>query len=115
MWGVSQPWPDGIIWFVTILKTFFGFFRDHSFFGVPLDLPFRFVGIGFLYWILRKRVSLVMAFSVCLGILLAKELFDMFAVRALRSIHWPEIADLLDLLSGLAGMAFAESVRKRKS
>lgn len=105
-------WPDWMIWLVSSLKALFHIFRSNDLLGIPLDLVFRFVVIGFVYSLLRGRTTLQRTVLVCLGILLAKEAFDTFAVRSWRKVHWPEFLDLEDVLSGVLGMFAAECARR---
>lgn len=105
-------WPEWMIWLVSSIKTFFHVFRSNDLLGIPLDLVVRFVFIGGVYWFLRGRTTLQRTVLICLGILLAKEAFDTFAVRSWRKVHWPEFLDLEDVLSGVFGMVAAEWARR---
>lgn len=105
-------WPEWMIWLVSSLKAVFHVFRTNTLLGIPLDLVFRFVVIGGVYWFLRGRTTLQRTVLICLGMLLAKEAFDTFAVRSWRKVHWPEFLDFEDVLSGVLGMLAAEWGRR---
>jgi hypothetical protein len=101
-------WPESLVTFVRGVKGIFGAIKASRFWGIPLDLPFRFLVACGLYIVLTSRWSRRKAFLCVFGILIAKEVFDMFAVRAFDRIHWPDPRDFLDVFSGLAGVASAE-------
>ena len=101
-------WPEPLVEFVREIKDVFGAVKASGIGGIPLDLPFRFLLAGGLYLIFASRWSRKRAFLVVLGILISKEIFDIFAVRTLDRIHGPDGGDFLDILSGLVGIAFIE-------
>ena len=47
-------WPDWLVAVIRAVKQGMGFISGHSFMGVALDLPVRFLLIGGLYLILRR-------------------------------------------------------------
>jgi len=103
-------WPDWLIALVTVIKSFFAWFRLRTWMGIPLDLIFRFLFLGGVYWYLRRRSSFATAALVCLCLLLGKEIFDTFAVRSWHKIHWPGFLDFEDVMSGLLGMGVGEGI-----
>jgi hypothetical protein len=101
-------WPESLVEFVRGIKEMFGAVKASAFWGIPLDLPFRFLLAFGLYLAFASRWSRRRAFLCVFGILVAKEFFDMFAVRVIDRIHWPDLGDYLDILSGLVGIACGE-------
>ena len=92
------------------IKEVFAFFTHHYLFGIPLDLPFRFVVLGAGYLLLQRKFSRRGSAAICITVLLFKETFDLFAVQRFPWPKPPDWSDLADVVSGLAGIGFAELI-----
>jgi hypothetical protein len=103
-------WPTSYIAFIHKIKGIFAFFRHHFLFGIPLDLPFRFVLLGTGYLLLQRKFSRGRSASICITVLLLKETFDLFAVQRFPWPKPPDWGDLADVVSGLAGIGVAEII-----
>ncbi len=105
-------WPDWLVHTIHGVKRVFDWFRYRQWLGIPLDLIVRFVLLGIIYFIVRRRSGVRVALLVSLSILLGKEIFDTFTVRSWERIHWPGFLDIEDVMSGLLGMATAEMAHR---
>ena len=94
------------------VKGLFATVESHHIWGIPLDLPFRFFLLAFLYCFAARRWTRARAVGICLVVLVGKEAFDVFAVRSIHRVHWPMADDLLDLLSGFLGMGLGEGLTR---
>ena len=102
---MHPTWPPSLVAAVRKIKNVFASFSHHHVLGIPLDWPLRFVLLGGLYLILHSRLGRWRTALFCVAVLLAKELFDIIAVRDLFHPKPPDRGDLADILSGLAGIA----------
>ncbi len=107
---MSLAWPESLVAAVRGLKSVFAFFSRHRLAGVPLDLPLRFVVMAAGQVWLRRRLGPRQAVLACTAVLLAKEVFDVFAVRDPVHPKSPNWGDVADVVSGLAGIAAAETL-----
>ncbi len=105
-------WSPTAVDFVRGIKHFFGLFSGTQIGGVPLDWPLRFVLLGGLHLLLRRRLPLLRAAAVGLGLLLATESLEIVATRTPGKLYWPDAGDVADLGSGLLGILAAERVRR---
>lgn len=110
--------PPFLINIVHRIKAVFAFFSHHRVLGIPLDWPFRFIFLCGLYLALQSRLGRHRTAFLCVALLLAKELFDIFAVQDFSHPKPPNRGDLADILSGLAGIAASAMIvwiRRRRS
>ncbi len=107
---LAFTWPDGLVCAVRTFKAACAWFSEHTLLGVPLDWPLRAVLVGGLYALLRRRGSRRRAVLICSALLVAKELFDVFATRHPLRPPLPDAGDLADLAAGLVGLLVAESL-----
>ncbi|GMU34993.1 MAG: hypothetical protein AMXMBFR20_28650 [Planctomycetia bacterium] len=109
----ESSWPTWLVNFVHSLRSVFAWFAHHSVLGIPLDWPARFVLIVALYALCRLRLSPRGAAVVAVTVLLAKELFDIFAHLDLFRPRAPDWGDAADIASGLAGLCLARLIDRR--
>lgn len=84
-----------------------------EFMGVPLDWVFHLVGAAIITWLAAALLPRRRVVQLGVGLIIAKELFDVFAKTRLEYIR-PPAADIgLDVASGLAGLALGLWVAKR--
>jgi hypothetical protein len=110
----TYGWPAGLIAAVRAVKNVEAFFSQHALCGIPCDWPLRFVALGAAYRGLRPHCGPRWAASVCVGVLLAKEVFDCFAVLDPWHPRPPDWGDAADVLTGLAGIAAGMIVSRRR-
>lgn len=103
-------WPTNLVNAIHKVKEIFAFFAHHYLFGIPLDLPLRFVVLGGAYLLLQRKFSRKRSAAVCITVLLLKEIFDLFVVRRFPWPKPPNWGDLADVVSGLAGIGVAELI-----
>ncbi|MFA5865307.1 MAG: hypothetical protein WC975_11550 [Phycisphaerae bacterium] len=103
-------WPKSYILVAHKIKNLFAFLTHHYLFGIPLDLPFRFVLLGAGYLLLQRKFSRGRSAAICITVLLIKETFDLFAVQRFPWPKPPNLGDLADVVSGLAGIGVAEII-----
>ena len=105
-------WPEWLVNLVHHIKDIFEWFTLHTWWGIPLDLMFRFLFLGALQWFLRRKQTFAFSALVCLSLLVGKEVFDTFAVRSWHKVHWPDFLDFEDVASGVLGIACAEWITR---
>lgn len=103
-------WPAWLVDAVRGVRAVFAWTSAHTLAGVPLDWIVRFVVIGGLYLVLRRRLPRRVAGGIVVALLLVKELFDIVAHQDLLLLRAPDFGDLADILSGLAGVAAAIAI-----
>ena len=89
-------------------------FSEATLFGVHIDWFFHLVGAALITWtasvfLTRKRVIML-----GVGVIVAKELFDVFAKTRLEYIRAPGADIAMDLASGLVGLAIGLWIAKRR-
>jgi len=103
-----MDWSPRTVRMVRAVKDFFGLFSGTSVAGIPLDWPLRFLVLGALHGLLRRKLTLRTAAAIGTGLLLATEVLEIFATRRPHALYWPDMGDAADVISGLAGIGVAE-------
>jgi len=105
--------------FLRRVKEFLNDFSEMRVLGVPMDWFFHFVGAGIVFLVAARLLSLRRALLLTCGLLLGKELFDVFAKTRLEYIRSPTADLAVDLSAGAAGIAagyfLARRIRSKRS
>lgn len=105
---LASAWPDWLVRGVRAVKLAFEWVNDRALLGIPLDWLLRAALVGTLYVLLRRAWPRPHVLALCLGLLLAKEAFDIVATRDITHARPPNAGDIADIGSGLVGIMLAE-------
>jgi len=84
-------------------------------FGLPIDWLFHLVFAAAITWIASVFLARRRVIQLGIGMIMAKELFDVFAKTRVEYIRAPEADIALDLASGLIGLALGLWLARRRS
>jgi hypothetical protein len=111
--GIAVAWSPAVVRTVRSVKHFLGWFSGTAVLGIPLDWPARFIGLGLLHALARRRLGPRGSAALCLALLVGSEILEIFASRVPGRYFWPDLGDLADVLSGMAGVLAAEWLARR--
>ncbi|HPF36318.1 MAG TPA: hypothetical protein P5571_12330 [Candidatus Krumholzibacteria bacterium] len=81
--------------------------------GVPIDWFFHLCGAMLIAWVASAFLPRKRVLQVGVALILAKELFDVFAKTRMEYIRPPEADIALDIASGVAGLFLGFWLAKR--
>jgi hypothetical protein len=81
---------------------------------MPLDWVFHLFGAILITWVASIFLARKRVIMLGVGLLITKELFDVFAKTRLEYIRPPEADIAIDLASGLVGIAIGLWLAKRR-
>ena len=88
-------------------------FSAMTVFGVPVDWVFHLLGAVLIVFVASRLWPLRWAVRLTLGLILSKELFDVFAKTRVEYIRPPTQDLAFDLTAGLAGLALGWWLARR--
>ncbi len=95
-------------------KGLFNTFSQATLFGMPLDWVFHLLGAILITWVASVYLARKRVIILGVGLLILKELLDIFAKTRLEYIRAPEADIALDLASGLVGLAIGLWLAKHR-
>jgi len=88
-------------------------FSTMQVFGIPVDWFFHLVGATVIFFFATRFISLKKSLWLTIGLLVGKEVFDVFAKTRLEYIRPPTVDLALDMTAGLAGIGAGYLLAKR--
>jgi hypothetical protein len=99
--------------FLRAVRSFLNRFSEMSILGVHIDWFFHLTGAAVIMFALTRVMSRAWALRLTIGVLVLKELVDVFAKTRLEYIRAPEADLALDLTSGLIGIGLGYLAARR--
>ncbi|MBK8267425.1 MAG: hypothetical protein IPK83_03625 [Planctomycetes bacterium] len=100
----ARIWPSWLIEISQAVRHFCERVKSTNVYGIPLDWPFRFVFIGFLFFLLQLRLARRRAAYIAALLVISKELYDVYIHQDLFHPGTPDWGDVADIASGLGGL-----------
>lgn len=95
------------------VRGFFNRFSTMTVAGVPVDWFFHLIGAAAVMLVASRLVGRAWALRLTLGLVVAKELVDIFAKTRVEYIRPPTVDLALDLSAGLAGIGIGYLLARR--
>jgi len=86
-------------------------------YGVQIDIFLHFLVGGIIFYLCRRKYSLLKSLAILTALILSKEVIDVFAHSELRYIRNPRMDTFGDVVASYAGAAavYLVSIRKPKA
>lgn len=94
-------------------RGFLARFSTMEILGVPIDWFFHLVGAAVIVFAATRFLSLKRSLQSTVALLVAKELFDVFAKTRLEYIRSPTVDLAVDMTAGLAGIGIGYLLAKK--
>lgn len=101
--------------FLRQIRGLFNRFSTMEVFGVHIDWFFHLTGAALIVFVARRFLPERRVVLLTLGLLVAKEVFDVFAKTRLEYIRAPGLDLLFDMTAGLAGLALGLWLARRRN
>jgi hypothetical protein len=95
------------------IRAGFEFFSRMRVLGIPVDWFFHLVFAAVIVWVTARFLPMRRVIQLAVGLILAKELFDIFAKTRAEYIRPPGADLALDITAGLAGVALGWYLARR--
>lgn len=100
--------------FLRQIRGLFNRFSAMEVFGVHIDWVFHLIGAAAIVFVARRYLAERRVVLLTIGLLVAKELFDVFAKTRLEYIRAPGLDLLFDMTAGLVGLALGLWLARRR-